>query len=164
VTACQAYDRGHAGPAAEDTYLLGRTAGGPLVAMPRAMPTTTQSRRKLRLKRAAILLGCLCVGGALFVITNSRTHCAFPRSLNAAKALETVAALYVVERGVCPTPEQLIASKIVGKSSTLHDKWESPFRIHCSEADIVVTSAGPDRKFGTHDDLSTQATEDWPLE
>ncbi len=73
--------------------------------------------------------------------------------------------VYRLEHDACPTPEQLVASGLVRRNSSIRDRWESPFRVECSEpGDIVVISAGPDRAFGTHDDLSTRAPKDWPLE
>jgi hypothetical protein len=35
----------------------------------------------------------------------------------------------------------------------LHDSWGTPFVIACNGEDVTVRSAGPDRHFGTADDI-----------
>lgn len=53
----------------------------------------------------------------------------------------------------CPTIEQLQADKALDKGSKAKDGWDMPFKIECEEDETVVTSAGPDKKEGTTDDI-----------
>ncbi len=54
----------------------------------------------------------------------------------------------------CPTAERLKAEKEISASSKITDAWETPFKIECTEdGEVVVSSAGPDKKEGTADDI-----------
>jgi general secretion pathway protein G len=54
----------------------------------------------------------------------------------------------------CPTVQQLRSDKEIDTASNINDPWGSPFKIICTEDEVVVTSPGPDKKEGTPDDLS----------
>lgn len=53
----------------------------------------------------------------------------------------------------CPTVDELVSAGHLDKDSTRHDPWGEPWRIECTEGDVTVTSAGPDRKPETEDDI-----------
>lgn len=54
----------------------------------------------------------------------------------------------------CPTIEELRAASAIDAASKTVDAWEEPFAIRCEDTgEIHVTSSGPDRKFGTDDDI-----------
>jgi hypothetical protein len=53
----------------------------------------------------------------------------------------------------CPSVARLRADKIVDKESNIADPWGSTYSIVCTEDDIKVISAGPDKKIGTPDDI-----------
>ena len=53
----------------------------------------------------------------------------------------------------CPTTQQLVEDKEIDSRSRLTDPWDTPYLITCSEEDVQVSSAGPDRKVGTDDDI-----------
>jgi general secretion pathway protein G len=54
----------------------------------------------------------------------------------------------------CPTMSQLVEDKILDRATNTNDPWNQPYTISCTEDDAVVTSAGPDKKKGTKDDIS----------
>jgi general secretion pathway protein G len=54
--------------------------------------------------------------------------------------------------GDCPSPQQLKAEKEIDSTTNIKDAWGIQFKITCDE-EIVCTSAGPDRKEGTDDDI-----------
>lgn len=54
---------------------------------------------------------------------------------------------------LCPTPKELVSSKIIDKLGGL-DGWRGEYRITCSGQTVTVTSAGPDGVFGTSDDIA----------
>ncbi|HMA96880.1 MAG TPA: hypothetical protein VKP30_29550 [Polyangiaceae bacterium] len=53
----------------------------------------------------------------------------------------------------CPTIEQLISEKHLDTGTTKVDPWGNPFELTCTDDEIFVTSAGPDRKRRTSDDI-----------
>jgi hypothetical protein len=53
----------------------------------------------------------------------------------------------------CPMPERLKTAHLLSASSLLHDPWGTPYAISCSEDETMASSAGPDRRWGTGDDV-----------
>jgi general secretion pathway protein G len=53
----------------------------------------------------------------------------------------------------CPTVEQLKTEKDLDTGFSLKDPWGSPYKVACESDEITCTSAGPDRKEGTDDDI-----------
>jgi general secretion pathway protein G len=53
----------------------------------------------------------------------------------------------------CPTIEQLKAEKVLDTGYNAKDAWGNPFKLACDADEIVCTTAGPDRKEGTEDDI-----------
>jgi general secretion pathway protein G len=63
----------------------------------------------------------------------------------------------------CPTMSQLVQDKQLDPGASTNDPWGQPYTLSCTDGDVVVTSAGPDKKKGTKDDIrvpkSSTATE-----
>jgi general secretion pathway protein G len=55
--------------------------------------------------------------------------------------------------GECPTIDQLKQSKVLDTGFNSKDPWGNPLKLACDADEIVCTSAGPDRKEGTEDDI-----------
>lgn len=53
----------------------------------------------------------------------------------------------------CPTLSQLQKDKEIDSASKTSDAWDMPYKIACEEDEVVVTSAGPDRREATDDDI-----------
>jgi general secretion pathway protein G len=53
----------------------------------------------------------------------------------------------------CPTVEQLKKEKFLDSGFILKDSWNNPFKISCDTDEITCSTAGPDRKEGTEDDI-----------
>jgi prepilin-type N-terminal cleavage/methylation domain-containing protein len=53
----------------------------------------------------------------------------------------------------CPTPTRLREARELDASMSLYDPWSTPYRIECEPDETVASSAGPDRAFGTDDDV-----------
>ena len=53
----------------------------------------------------------------------------------------------------CPTIDQLKAEKVLDTGYNSKDAWGNPFKLSCEADEIVCTTAGPDRKEGTEDDI-----------
>lgn len=58
----------------------------------------------------------------------------------------------------CPELEQLVTDGVLDKDSPRTDPWKNPWKIQCSEQDVTVSSAGPDRMTGTGDDIRVPPT------
>jgi general secretion pathway protein G len=57
----------------------------------------------------------------------------------------------------CATVEQLKAEKDLDSAFNLKDPWGNPFKVSCDADEITCTSAGPDKKEGTEDDIHVPA-------
>jgi general secretion pathway protein G len=53
----------------------------------------------------------------------------------------------------CPTVEQLKKEKFLDTGFTPKDAWGNPFKVACDTDEITCSTAGPDRKEGTDDDI-----------
>ena len=53
----------------------------------------------------------------------------------------------------CPTLDQLKADKLLDRGFILKDPFGNPFRLACDSDEITCTTAGPDHKEGTEDDI-----------
>jgi general secretion pathway protein G len=53
----------------------------------------------------------------------------------------------------CPTVEQLKTEKDLDTGFNLKDPWNNPYKLNCDSDEITCTSAGPDKKEGTEDDI-----------
>lgn len=53
----------------------------------------------------------------------------------------------------CATVEQLKAEKDLDTGFSLKDPWGNLYKVSCDSDEISCTSAGPDRKEGTEDDI-----------
>jgi prepilin-type N-terminal cleavage/methylation domain-containing protein len=57
------------------------------------------------------------------------------------------------ESAECPTPVSLKASHEIDTAASTDDPWGTEYRIECRPEEIIASSAGPDRAFGTEDDI-----------
>jgi general secretion pathway protein G len=57
------------------------------------------------------------------------------------------------EGSTCPTIAQLVQDGEIDAASKTDDAWGLPYRITCTEDEVVVRSAGPDKRWGTEDDI-----------
>lgn len=53
----------------------------------------------------------------------------------------------------CPTVEQLRKDKDLDTGFNLKDPWGGYYKLNCDNDEITCTSAGPDKKEGTDDDI-----------
>jgi hypothetical protein len=62
----------------------------------------------------------------------------------------------------CPTTEQLRDDTVLDPSFNLKDPWGNPYKVACDVDEITCTTAGPDRKDGTDDDVSVPESQSPP--
>jgi len=54
----------------------------------------------------------------------------------------------------CPTLSSLKEEQLLGRSARTDDAWGNRFRISCQDGELSVSSAGPDGKANSADDIS----------
>lgn len=54
----------------------------------------------------------------------------------------------------CPTMDQLVQEKQIDSATNTKDPWGEAYTLTCTGDEVIVTSAGPDKKKGTKDDIS----------
>lgn len=72
-----------------------------------------------------------------------------------ARTLHPVAEKYRVDHtgDPCPTVELLRDKKELSAASKITDPWDTPYKILCTEEDVMIVSFGPDKKENTKDDI-----------
>jgi general secretion pathway protein G len=53
----------------------------------------------------------------------------------------------------CPTVDALKKEKFLGSDFSAKDPWGNPIKLACDSDEVTCTTAGPDRKEGTDDDI-----------
>lgn len=129
------------------------------------------SRRRARVRRAlargVTLIEILIVLAIVGLIAGGVAVVAVPKYQESqknqakidARTIHPVAEKYMVDHpGECPTVELLREKKELSTASKITDPWDSPYKITCNEEDITVSSAGPDKKDNTADDIRIPET------
>lgn len=57
------------------------------------------------------------------------------------------------EYGTCPTVSQLVEDKQLDSGQNTTDPWGQDYVITCADDEVIVMSAGPDKKAGSKDDI-----------
>lgn len=58
------------------------------------------------------------------------------------------------EYSECPTVSQLVEDKQLDSGQNTQDPWGQDFAISCADDEVIVSSAGPDKKVGSKDDIT----------
>ena len=106
------------------------------------------------------LEGALAAGIILVVVlggwTLAQGHEVAPgdRAHDDAAAIRSAVETWQLDYGPgCPTLTRLVDDSVLVREAPTDDPWGSRFRISCSTEGVTVTSAGPDKKPGTEDDV-----------
>jgi general secretion pathway protein G len=59
----------------------------------------------------------------------------------------------VNNESTCPTMSQLVQEKHIDSAANTDDPWGQAYVLTCTDDEVIVTSAGPDKKKGTADDI-----------
>ena len=119
-------------------------------------------RARRRFARGMTLIEILIVLAIVGLIAGSVAVVAVPRykesQINQAKidarTIHPVAEKYLADHpGECPTVELLRQKRELSTASRITDPWDTPYIITCTDDDIIVSSAGPDKKPNTGDDI-----------
>ena len=118
--------------------------------------------------RVVLLIGvaCLVIGlvglwsaDAVRAVRAQRNREAAEGVLRYVKRLGDVAADYHARHGQWP---ESLSDLMPREEAILPDPWGSPFRCQVRQNVCTVSSAGPDRVFGTEDDIVTVVTSSAP--
>lgn len=72
-------------------------------------------------------------------------------------SMRSAALLWQADHAGCPTLRDLVSHQYVDDRGSL-DAWGTPFQFSCKQAEVFVTSAGPDKRYDTEDDLRVSET------
>ena len=114
-------------------------------------------------ERGVTLVEVLIVVAIISMVAGGVAVFALPRFREAQKTSAKTGAL-VIRTAVqnwqagnnevsCPTVSQLVQERHLDPAANTNDPWGSPYQLTCSEDDVFVTSAGPDKKKGSKDDI-----------
>ena len=72
-----------------------------------------------------------------------------------AQQIRSAVTMYLAENpaGGCPNTEDLVTGGFLDEDKSISDAWDGEFEIECDGTRISVVSAGPDKQFGTEDDI-----------
>jgi general secretion pathway protein G len=117
-----------------------------------------------RLERGVTLFEVLIVVAILAMVAGGVAVFALPRfkeaqvktARTAAQTIRGAVHQWQLNNGdsACPTVSQLVEEKYLDKGTNTVDPWNQAFSITCNEAEVVVSSSGPDKKKGTLDDVT----------
>jgi general secretion pathway protein G len=101
-----------------------------------------------------VILG-LIAGGVAVAVLPKLKKAQIDTTTTSARTLRQAAEQWRAEHASdqCPTPQMLMQEKAIDSASKITDAWDSPFKIICEDNETIVTSAGPDKKEGTADDI-----------
>lgn len=71
-----------------------------------------------------------------------------------AATVRQAARVFELNEGYCPNMAQLLGSDALDDEARTLDPWDTPLRLECSDGPRA-SSAGPDREFGTDDDITS---------
>jgi general secretion pathway protein G len=125
--------------------------------------TQLQLLRLRRLSRGVTLVEVLIVVAIIAMIAGGVTVFALPKYRDAQKTTAETGAR-VIRQAVqgwqatnneisCPTISQLVQEKQLDPGANTNDPWGTAYALNCTEDDVIVSSAGPDKKKGTKDDI-----------
>jgi len=131
------------------------------------MQSELETLRKLlrarRARRGVTLLEVLIVVAIIAMVAGGVAFFALPRFKDAqiktaesgARVVRTAVQSWQASNNEtnCPTMSQLVQDKQLDQGSNTNDPWGQAYILQCEDGDVVVISAGPDKKKGTKDDI-----------
>ena len=109
--------------------------------------------------RARHVVLALCGAGALAgigLVAYRRTHLSHRHvTRTSCMTLRTGAISWRADHpgSPCPTPDQVQKDGFLDPDFRTADRWGNAFLLRCTDKDITCSSAGPDRRWGTADDV-----------
>lgn len=103
----------------------------------------------------AVVIIAMLSGAIAIAVIKQQEKARLSAAATEARTIRTAAQLWRADaRDVaCPTLDDLLKEELLERGTRKVDPWGSGYRIDCVGNQIVVASAGPDRKRGTADDV-----------
>ncbi|HEY6559786.1 MAG TPA: type II secretion system protein [Polyangiaceae bacterium] len=147
----------------KDKTLLARF--GRLTEVARALPAAVSGRRG---QRGVTLVEVLIVVAIIAMVAGGAAVFALPQykksqitsAKTGARVIRTAIQNWQAtsNESTCPTISQLVQEKQLDPGQNNNDPWGQPFVLQCSDDEVIVSSAGPDKKAGTKDDIRVPET------
>lgn len=127
-----------------------------------------ETRKKLliarALQRGMNLIEIMIVLAIITMIAGGVAVVAIPRmreaqvkaATNGARVIRSAVSQWQLaenDYATCPTVSQLVQDKQLDAGQESNDPWGQPYEITCSDSDVTVASAGPDKQPGNNDDI-----------
>ena len=101
------------------------------------------------------IIGLISGGIAIVAVRHAMKAKVDTTNIDLRKLHELVSSFRLDHPGDCPTVKQLADAGYISETSRALDAWDQPYIVACADSGThVVSSAGPDGKPGTADDLS----------
>ena len=101
-----------------------------------------------------VAIMALIAGGVGFLVLPKFRDAQVKTAKTTARNMRNVAIqALALKSGECPTVQTLIAEKELDSSGDTKDPWGGQYTIRCDADDVTVSSAGPDKKEGSPDDI-----------
>jgi general secretion pathway protein G len=120
-------------------------------------------RLKRALERGVTLVEVLIVVAIIAMVASGVAVFALPKFKEAqVKSAETGARVIrgaiqnwqrINNESTCPSMSQLVQEKELDSATNTMDPWGQAYLLSCTEDEVIVASAGPDKKKGTPDDI-----------
>ncbi|HZU84023.1 MAG TPA: hypothetical protein VE987_13940 [Polyangiaceae bacterium] len=120
---------------------------------PRAAARYVAARVLVRVAALSAWGGLACCG--VLVAPVHHHGCEIGSTRTALNTIRSATLFWMSEHpdGGCPTIAQLKADGTLGSDFTARDAWDGDYALTCTAGEITASSAGPDRRWGTNDDL-----------
>lgn len=111
-----------------------------------------------------VAIMAMIAGGVAFALLPQAQKASIKTARQNAMELKKMVELWVMDSpGECPSVSQLKKDKLLAKESG-KDPWGKTYKIKCEGNDIYVSSAGPDQKSGSEDDIVVPSASDEDIE
>ncbi len=123
--------------------------------MTRSVRSRSRSRGVTPFAAAVAVLGLgASFSGLWWVASAGAGHDAQKSSRADAMTIQAAAQSFRAQHeGGCPTISSLQEEQLLNRNAREDDAWGNRFRVSCADSEITVTSAGPDGKASTADDI-----------
>ncbi len=108
-----------------------------------------------------VAIMAMLAGGVAFAYLPRLKETRIKTAKQGALEIRKVVQLWQTDNGSdCPSLSQLRKDGYLDKAGTTEDPWGKAFKIKCTDAEIYVTSTGPDQKRSTDDDIQVPSDAD----
>ncbi|MDX2051247.1 MAG: type II secretion system protein GspG [Polyangiaceae bacterium] len=101
-----------------------------------------------------VAIMAMVAGGVALVVIPKFKKAQVDTAESGARVIRQAVQQWQMSNADCPTVSQLVQQKLLDKGANTVDPWGNRFQINCDNDEITVSTAGPDKKTGTADDVT----------